>query len=283
MSSPTVDLLHQTNGYPPAPVTKRRPGAADIIAVVLEAELAFANEMADRARDISLPLFRRRPEVRLKADRSPVTEADLAIEDLFRKEAAERFPEDGVHGEEGGLDARGDRVWVIDPIDGTKNFAAGIQVWGTLIALLLDGEALLGLVDAPALDERYEAVSGGGTRLNGGPVSVSTVGSLDEATVAHPSLSEWPPEARPALVDLLGRARRAVGYGDFWGHCLVARGAADAMLESRLRIWDWAAVKVVVEEAGGRMTTFDGSPCVDRGSVLTTNGRLHAPLMQLLR
>src|SRR5918999_6092140 len=109
MSSPTVDLLHQTNGYPHAPVTKRRPGTADIIAVVLEAELAFANDMADRARDISLPLFRRRPGVRLKADRSPVTEADLAVEDLFRNEAAELFPEDGFHGEEGGLDARGDR------------------------------------------------------------------------------------------------------------------------------------------------------------------------------
>jgi histidinol-phosphatase len=250
---------------------------------MLEAELAFAREMADRAREISAPLFHRRPEVRLKPDRSPVTEADLAIEELFRKEASERFPQDGVHGEEGGLDARGDRLWIIDPIDGTKNFAAGIQVWGTLIALLVEGKAMLGVVDAPALGERYEATRGQGARLNGRPVGVSSVDTLKDATVVHPSLSEWPAARRPALVDLLGEARRAVGFGDFWGHCLVARGAADAMVESRLRIWDWAAVKVVVEEAGGRMTTFDGSPCADLGSVLTTNGFLHEPLMERLR
>ncbi len=246
-------------------------------------ELRFAREMAERAREISLPLFDRRPEVRFKADRSPVTEADLAIEELFRKEAAEAFPDDGVHGEETGLDARGDRVWVVDPIDGTKNFAAGIQVWGTLIALLVNGEAMLGLVDAPALGERYEAVRGEGARLNGRPISVSTVGSLGEAAVAHPSLSEWPPEGRRALVKVLGMARRAVGFGDFWGHCLVARGAADAMLESSLRLWDWAAVSVVVHEAGGRITAFGGTPCVDGGSVLTTNGRLHDRMMKLLR
>ncbi len=278
-----MDLLHQTYGYPPAPVPKRGPRSADIIAFVLEAELAFANEMADRAREISLPVFHARPEVRLKADRSPVTEADLAIEDLFRKEASEVFPDDGIHGEEGGLDPRGDRVWVIDPIDGTKNFAAGIQVWGTLIALLVDGQPVLGLVDAPALGERYEAVRGGGARLDDRPITVSAVDAFEEATVAHPSLSEWPPETRPALLNLLGAARRAVGFGDFWGHCLVARGAADVMLEHRLRIWDWAAVSVVVEEAGGRMTAFDGTPCVDQGSVLTTNGRLHDHMMTLLR
>lgn len=245
--------------------------------------MAFAREMADRAREISLPLFRRGPQVTLKADHSPVTEADLAIEELFRKEASEVFPEDGVHGEEGGLDARGRRVWVIDPIDGTKNFAGGIQVWATLIALLVDGSTVLGLVDAAALGERYEAVRGAGTRLNGDVIRVSSTNSVEEATLAHASLSEWPEDGRRSLLAILGRARRAVGFGDFWGHCLVARGSADAMLESRLRIWDWAAVKVVVEEGGGRMTAFDGSPCADRSSVLTSNGRLHAQLMELLR
>jgi histidinol-phosphatase len=250
---------------------------------VLEAELAFAREMADRAREISLPLFHRGPEVRFKADRSPVTEADVAIEDLFRKEVAETFPADGVHGEEEGMVSGGNRVWVIDPIDGTKNFAAGIQVWATLIALLVDGETVLGLVDAPGLAERYEAIRGAGARLNEEPIRVSTTSSLHEATVAHPSLSEWPADSRPILLDVLGEARRAVGFGDFWGHCLVARGAADAMLESRLRIWDWAAVKVVVEEAGGRMTAFDGTPCADGRSVLTSNGRLHDHLVARLR
>jgi histidinol-phosphatase len=250
---------------------------------VLEAELAFAREMADRAREISLPLFHRGPDVRFKADHSPVTEADLAIEDLFRKEVAETFPADTVTGEEGGLAAGGDRIWIIDPIDGTKNFAAGIQVWGTLIALRMEGVTVLGLVDAPALGERYEAIRGAGARLNDEPIRVSKASSLHEATVAHPSLSEWPVDSRPVLLGVLGEARRAVGFGDFWGHCLVARGAADAMLESRLRIWDWAAVEVVVEEAGGRMTAFDGTPCADGGSVLTSNGRLHDDLVARLR
>jgi histidinol-phosphatase len=249
---------------------------------VLEAELAFAREMADHAREISLPLFRRGPEVILKADSSPVTEADLVIEELFRKQVADTFPTDAVTGEEGGTASGGDRVWVIDPIDGTKNFAAGIQVWGTLIALLADGATVLGLVDAPALGERYEAVRGAGAQLNGDTIRVSAVGSIAESTLAHASLSEWPEKSRPALMAILGDARRAVGFGDFWGHCLVARGSADAMLESRLRVWDWAAIQVVVEEAGGRMTAFDGTPCVDRGSVLTSNGRLHGDLIARL-
>lgn len=250
---------------------------------MLDEELAFAREIADRARQISLPLFDRGPEVRLKKDRSPVTEADIAVEELFRKETAARFPDDAVHGEEGGLSGNGHRVWVIDPIDGTKNFAAGIQVWGTLIALLVDAEVVLGMVDAPALGERYEAVRGQGARLNHEPIMVSGTASLNGATVAHPSLSEWPEDRKGALLDILRQARGAVGFGDFWGHCLVARGAADAMLESRLRIWDWAAVRVVVEEAGGRMTAFDGSPCTDGGSVLTTNGHLHQDLIARLR
>ncbi|MGH2683676.1 MAG: inositol monophosphatase family protein [Actinomycetota bacterium] len=249
---------------------------------MFEAEAAFARHMADRAREISVPVFKRGAKVRLKADRTPVTEADLAIEELFRKEVAETFPADGVHGEEGGMVPGGDRVWVIDPIDGTKNFAAGIQVWGTLIALVVDGETVLGLVDAPGLGERYEATRGGGARLNGGPIRVSTTRALGEATLAHPSLSEWPEVSRPTLLDILGRARRAVGFGDFWGHCLVARGAVDAMLEARLRVWDWAAVQVVVEEAGGRVTGFDGTPPSDRGSVLTSNGRLHDDLIARL-
>jgi histidinol-phosphatase len=250
---------------------------------VLEEELAFAGEMADRAREISLPFFERGPEVSLKDDRSPVTEADIAVEELFRKETAARFPDDAIHGEEGGFTGNGHRVWIIDPIDGTKNFAAGIQVWGTLIALLVEEEAVLGVVDAPALGERYEAVRGQGARLNKELITVSSTTSLNAATVAHPSLSEWPQDGQDGLLHILREARRAIGFGDFWGHCLVARGAADAMLESRLRIWDWAAVRVVVEEAGGRTTAFDGSPCTDGGSVLTTNGHLHQDLIARLR
>lgn len=243
---------------------------------MLEEELSFARDLAARAGETALEIFRSRPEVRLKHDLTPVTAADLDIEEMVRREVAARFPRDGVLGEEAGLAPDGDRVWVVDPIDGTRNFAAGIPLWGTLLALLVDGEPVLGVVNAPTLGERYEAVRGSGARMNREPIRVSDVARVAEATVAHPSLTEWrDAPGRDALFDLLAEARRAVGYGDFWGHCLVARGAVEAMAEPSLRIWDWAAVRVVVEEAGGRMTAVDGGPLRDGGSVLSTNGRLH--------
>lgn len=246
-------------------------------------ELTFANELADRAAEIALPLFRAGAEVRLKADHTPVTQADLEIEELVRRAVAERFPDDGVLGEEQGGDLREGRVWIVDPIDGTKNFAAGIQVWGTLLALAIDGEPVLGLASAPALGERYEAVRGRGATRDGSPIRVSGRERLEQAVVCQYATEDWlggPHEN--GLLRLLGGAARTVGFTDFWGHCLVARGALDVMLEPTLRVWDWAALKVIVEEAGGRMTRFDGTGVVDGSSVLTTNARLHDPVLELL-
>lgn len=243
---------------------------------MLEEELSFARDLAARAGRAALDIFRSRPEVRLKHDLTPVTQADLDIEEMARREVAARFPRDGVLGEEAGLAPDGHRVWVVDPIDGTRNFAAGIPVWGTLLALVVEGDPVLGVVEAPALGERYEAVRGSGARMNGEPIRVSDVDSLADATVAHPSLTEWQgAPGRDVMLSLLAEARRALGFGDFWGHCLVARGAVEAMAEPSLRVWDWAAVKVVVEEAGGRVTAVDGGALRDGGSVLSTNGRLH--------
>ena len=251
---------------------------------MLASELGFANELIDRAASIAMPLFRRGPEVRMKDDDTPVTKADLEIEEMVRREVARRFPRDAVLGEEGGGSLEdAPRVWVVDPIDGTKNFAAGVQVWGTLLALFEGGEPVLGAVGVPALGERYEAVRGRGATLNGALIRVSEVERLDRAAVCHYATEAWldgPHEG--ALRDLDRAAYRSVGFTDFWGHCLVARGSVEVVLEPQLRIWDWGALKVLLEEAGGRMTTFEGGPVSDRSSVLTTNGRLHRAVLEVM-
>ena len=252
---------------------------------VLASELGFANELIDRAASIAMPLFRRGPEVHLKEDATPVTQADLDIEQMIRAEVARRFSKDAVLGEEGGgslEDAQ--RIWVVDPIDGTRNFAAGVQVWGTLIALFEEGEPVLGVVAAPAIGERYEAVRGQGATLNGTLIRVSGVETVERAALCHYSAESWidgPHET--GLRDLDRAAHRSVGFTDFWGHCLVARGSVDVALEPSLRIWDWGALRVLVEEAGGRMTDLEGSPVADGSSVLTTNGRLHDRVLKILR
>jgi histidinol-phosphatase len=155
-------------------------------------------------------------------------------------------------------------------------------VWATLIALQVDGELVLGLVHAPALGERYEAVRGGGARMNGRPIGVSAIGDLTQAQVFHAGLEAWRPDARARLVRLLGDSARTRGFGDFWGHTLVARGAGEAMIEPELNIWDYAAFQVIVEEAGGRITQLDGSPTRHLGSVVSSNGLLHDEILSTL-
>jgi histidinol-phosphatase len=248
-----------------------------------EQELAFGHELADEASRIALSFFRGTFDVMTKPDRSPVTEADLAIEKTIREAVRDRFPGDGVLGEEGGAEGGTARRWVIDPIDGTRNFADGIQVWATLIALEVDGKGVLGLANAPALGERYDAVAGRGARMNGAAIHVSSVGTATGAAVLHAELLDWlDGEYGPALLELVRDGRRDRGFGDFWGHLLVARGSADVAFEPELATWDWAALKVIVEEAGGRLTQFDGSSLAHGGSVLTTNGALHEEVLARL-
>lgn len=250
---------------------------------MFEEELAFAEELADRAAGIALELFRGTFEVRAKPDQSPVTEADLAIEEMVRRAIRERYPRDAVLGEEGGLQEGGDRRWIVDPIDGTRNFADGIQIWATLIALAVDGAPVVGVVSAPALGERYAARTGAGATLNGLPIHVSRADRLSRAFVVHGQMADWLDGPHAEQVQALVReARRDRGFGDFWGHTLVARGAADVMIEAELNTWDFAALQVVVGEAGGRMTQFDGAPLEHGRSVLTTNGRLHDELVARL-
>jgi histidinol-phosphatase len=247
-------------------------------------ELAFAHELADLAGEIGLAYFRGSFEVTIKPDRTPVTEADLSIESAIRDAVERRYPGDSILGEEGGLRGEGRRRWIVDPIDGTKNFADGVQIWSNLIALAVDDEPVLGVVNLPALGERYDASRGGGARMNGAPIHVSRANRVPHSFVVFAGMGDWLSGPYAAGVQhMVSDARRDRGFGDAWGHCLVARGSADVMLELELATWDFAALQVIVEEAGGRISQFDGAPLVHGGSVLTTNGSLHEEIVARLR
>jgi histidinol-phosphatase len=250
---------------------------------MFEAELEAAHAIADRAGDIALSFFRHDPEVRWKPDATPVTEADLAIEAMMREELGRRFPDDAVRGEEGGLVGEAERTWIVDPIDGTRNFAGGIQIWANLLALRVGGDYVLGLVNAPALGERYAAVRGGGATWNDVAMHVSGVERTADGMVVFGDVEVW---AGTDLADRFHRlahaARRNRGFGDFWGHMLVARGAAEAMVEPELSEWDFAPLIPIVTEAGGRVTQLDGSPPVHGGSLLSSNGHVHDEVVAAL-
>ena len=216
-------------------------------------------------------------EVRRKADMTLVTQADTSIERMLREQIEAAFPDDRVLGEEeGGSHDPSGRLWIVDPIDGTANYARGVQVWATLIALRVDGEGVLGVANAPALGERYVAIRGEGATLNGSPIRVSDVAAVSDAHLLLQEFRELVtgPD-REAVRGLVSDSWRGRGFGDFWAHMLVARGSAEVVLEPELSIWDYAAIEVVVEEAGGRVSTFGGGPLRHGGSMLTTNGRLH--------
>jgi histidinol-phosphatase len=248
-------------------------------------ELRFAHAVADEAAVVGMGSFRDAGlRIDRKADDSLVTAADLAIEAMVRERIADAYPGDRIIGEEqgGSHDAAG-RVWIVDPIDATANYARGVPIWGTLLALQVDGEVVLGIASAPALGERYAAVRGGGATMNGGPVHVNGISDLAEAQVLLAELRDMAPALRGVVLEAVDAADRDRGFGDFWAHMLVARGAAEVMIEPDLAIWDYAALQVIVEEAGGRMTTFEGGPPVHGGSILTTNGALHEEMLRRLR
>jgi histidinol-phosphatase len=252
---------------------------------VYEHERAFALGLADRAADVAMGLFGGDGlEVRRKADLTLVTQADTSIERMLREQIEAAFPDDRILGEEeGGSHDPSGRVWIVDPIDGTANFARGIQVWATLIALQIDGHGVLGVANAPALGERYEAVAGRGAALNGAPIRVSDIGELADSQLLLQELQETlDGPYRDPVAALVRDSWRGRGFGDFWGHMLVARGSAEVLLEPELSIWDYAAIEVVIREAGGRATTFEGEALRHGGSMLTTNGLLHDEVLARL-
>lgn len=244
-------------------------------------ELAFAHHLADRAGEMALSYFRHDPQVTWKPDATPVTEADIAVEAMIRQELGARFPGDAIRGEEGGVEGESDRMWIVDPIDGTRNYAAGIQIWANLLALKVEGEYVLGLANAPAIGERYAAIRGMGATWNGEPMRVSPVDRIADGMVVFGDVEAWIGTSQhDRFMGVVAGAQRSRGFGDFWGHMLVARGAAVAMIEPQLSEWDFAPLVVIVEEAGGRMTQIDGLPPAHGGSLVTSNGLVHDEVLK---
>jgi histidinol-phosphatase len=252
-----------------------RPGAER-----LAAELAFAHELADLADALTLPAFRGRLEgvgVETKGDGTWVSEVDVEVERTLRRAIRSRFPDHAVLGEEDGLDGPEDGPrWILDPIDGTTNFVKGNPIYATLVALQVDGDEVVGVVSAPALGSRWDGVVGGPATQDGREIRVSGITDLGDAEVAFGGLTYFDVEGYSRLVeDLTARTHRQRGYGDFWQHCLVAAGSTDIAIEASVKLWDLAAPRCIVEAAGGRFTSLEGSPTADGGSALATNGHLH--------
>jgi histidinol-phosphatase len=247
----------------------------------------LALELADVADALTLASFRRGVEVRRKADGSEVTQVDVAVEVALRDRILGAFPDHVVVGEEGGTSAAsepldGTPVWTIDPIDGTTNFVKGNPVFASLIACSVDGRDLVGVVSAPALGTRWDGIVGVGARQDGRPVQVSAVGSLAEAEISVGAFSDIEDRLPGLLARLATVTTRQRGYGDFWAYCLVAAGSTDAVIEGRLNAWDLAAVRAVVEAAGGRVTDLDGIGRSTGGSAVASNGVLHDELLTLV-
>lgn len=244
-------------------------------------DLGLALQMADEADALTLDRFGALDlHVETKPDLTPVTDADKSAEELLRGLLGANRPDDAVVGEEfGGTAAFEGRQWVLDPIDGTKNFVRGVPVWSTLIALLHDGVPTVGVVSAPALGRRWWASSGGGafTSFNGVTrrISVSGVSELDSASLSYSDLTTGWEDRRPQFVELTDAVWRVRGYGDFWSYCLLAEGAVDVVAEPEVKLWDLAPLDIVVREAGGRFTSIDGVPGPHGGSAIATNGLLH--------
>jgi histidinol-phosphatase len=266
------------------------------------AELAFALTLADRADAISLSRYQALDlEITTKPDNSPVTDADKAVERAIIDAIAAQYPSDGVVGEEFGTSgSRGskDRYWVIDPIDGTKNFLRGVPTWATLIALVENEQVVTSVVSSPALYRRWYATAGGGAFVSEGVIngdgaagasnnvvtrqlSVSKVSDIKDASIAYSDFQGW--GARRANFEkLLDGAWRTRGLGDFWSHMLVAEGAVDVAIEPSLALWDMAALDLIVREAGGRFTSLEGVDGPFGPNAISSNGALHSAIVTAL-
>jgi histidinol-phosphatase len=246
--------------------------------------LAAAVEAARAAGEIALRYYRGGFEVTIKPDQTPVTQADREAERAITEILGRAFPGWGFLGEEFGATGGQDTRWIIDPIDGTKNFVRGVPFWAVLIGLEERGEITTGVVFNPVTGDLFTARRGEGAFANGERIRVSDCDRLKEATLLHSDLGLlraaglW-----DGFVRLVDGSRRTRGFGDYYGYGLVAEGKAELYVEVDLKPWDIAPVKILVEEAGGRLTDFDGRPTIYDGRVLASNGRLHEEALLLLR
>ena len=252
-------------------------------------DLRLAHVLADDADSLTMNRFKALDlHVTTKPDLTPVTDADQAVEDGIRRALGRARPRDSVLGEERGGSGWGSRRWVIDPIDGTKNFIRGTPVWATLIALMIEDDVVVGCVSAPALGRRWWAARGDGawtgkSLFSASPCRVSDVDRLENASMSYSGLGGW--EEHDRLGDFLALTRRCWrtrAYGDFWSHTLVAEGAVDLAAEPDLELYDMAALSVIVEEAGGQFTSLSGQEGPHGGNALSSNARLHDQALALI-
>jgi histidinol-phosphatase len=257
-------------------------------------DLALALALAAGADLVSLDRFRALDlVVTTKPDRTPVTDADQAVERGIRSAIEAARPGDSILGEEYGTEGDSNRQWIIDPIDGTANFMRGVPIWGTLIALAVDGVPIVGVVSAPALGKRWWAASGHGAWTQdlghqghvheARPIRVSNVRAVSDASLSYNSLRGWDDEGRLGDVIALTRAVwRSRAIGDMWSYMLLAEGSLDIVSEYDLKPYDMAALIPIIEEAGGRFTSIEGVTGPWGGSALATNGILHEEVLKML-
>ncbi len=252
-------------------------------------DLRLAHVLADDADSLTTSRFKAQDlHVLTKPDLTPVTDADKSVEEGIRRTLSRARARDAVLGEEQGMTGHSQRQWVVDPIDGTKNFMRGVPVWATLIALMVDDEVVVGCVSAPLLNRRWWASRDGGawtgrSLLKASQIHVSDVSRLEDASLSYSSLSGW--EERDRLEDFMALSRRCWrtrAYGDFWSYMLVAEGAVDLATEPELALHDMAALDVIVREAGGMFTALDGRSGPLGGNALASNGRLHEQALAYL-
>ncbi|SNT15046.1 histidinol-phosphatase [Asanoa hainanensis] len=256
-------------------------------------DLSLAHVLADTADKISMDRFRALDlKVESKPDLTPVSDADQAVERALRATLGRTRPRDGVLGEEYGATQApagpGQRQWVIDPIDGTKNYIRGVPIWATLIALMEGDQPVVGLVSAPALGRRWWAALGHGAFAGrhtaaATPIRVSGVRRISDASFCYSSLPGWEETGRlEPMLDLIRQSWRSRAYGDFYGYMLLAEGAVDVMVEPELSLWDVAALIPIVTEAGGSFTDLSGQPGPSGGSAVATNGKIHEEVLTRL-
>ena len=244
----------------------------------------FAVTATAAAAKIAARYFAGSVAVEMKADESPVTIADRETETYLRSKLSEKFPGDGFLGEEHGTEpsTTGFR-WIIDPIDGTRSFVRGIPIWGTLVGLEYSGELVAGVIEAPAIGQRWRALRGDGAFHNDRSVRVSKVADLGKATIFYTALPWFQKANRvDAFMEFTRRSQVQRGFGDFYGHVLVAQGSGELMVEYGVHAWDVAAIKPIVEEAGGRFSAWDGSQDIERPDVVVSNGLLHDEALRIL-
>jgi histidinol-phosphatase len=243
-----------------------------------------ALDAAAKAANLALRYFDIDVAVEWKKDDSPVTVADRDAEKLLREHLLRAFPDDGFLGEEyGDQPGTSGFRWIVDPIDGTRSFVRGIPVWGTLVGLEHRGEQIAGIVVAPALGQSWRALRGDGAYRGDKPIRVSGVCDLGQATMFYTNM-KWFDRAgkRADFLRVAARTQNQRGYGDFWGHVLVAQGSGDVMVEHGVHVWDVAAIKPILEEAGGRYSDWDGNPDIHRPDVVVSNGKLHDEVLAIL-